>query len=56
VHWAKFALSTHPWDESIIRVSAECERLGIKLLHPIIGDLARFDQDEIYPRWWEGLE
>ncbi|MDR1316996.1 MAG: MBL fold metallo-hydrolase [Spirochaetales bacterium] len=55
VHWAKFALSVHSWDEPIIRLSAECERLGVTLLHPLIGTTVRFDTDEIFPRWWEGI-
>jgi L-ascorbate metabolism protein UlaG (beta-lactamase superfamily) len=53
VHWAKFVLSTHAWDEPIIRLSAECERRGITLLHPLIGAVARFDTDETFPKWWE---
>ncbi|MCL1818692.1 MAG: MBL fold metallo-hydrolase, partial [Spirochaetaceae bacterium] len=55
VHWAKFALSTHAWDEPILRLSAECQRRGITLLHPLIGAAVRFDDDEVFPRWWEGL-
>jgi L-ascorbate metabolism protein UlaG (beta-lactamase superfamily) len=55
VHWGKFVLSVHAWDESIIRLYAECSRRGITLLHPILGDAARFDEEETFPRWWEGL-
>jgi L-ascorbate metabolism protein UlaG (beta-lactamase superfamily) len=55
VHWAKFALSAHPWDEPIIRLSAACERLGLTLVHPRIGDAVRLDRDEVFPRWWEGI-
>jgi L-ascorbate metabolism protein UlaG (beta-lactamase superfamily) len=55
VHWGKFALSVHAWDEPIIRLSAACEELGVTLLHPLIGDTVRFDHDETFPRWWEGI-
>ncbi|MDR1931761.1 MAG: MBL fold metallo-hydrolase [Spirochaetales bacterium] len=55
VHWAKFALNAHAWDEPIIRLAAECEKRGITLLHPIIGSAVRFDEEEIFPRWWEGI-
>jgi L-ascorbate metabolism protein UlaG (beta-lactamase superfamily) len=55
VHWAKFALAAHAWDEPIIRLWEECSRRGIPLLHPVIGDAARFDGEEIFPRWWEGI-
>ena len=56
IHWAKFVLSTHAWDDPVRRVSAECERLGITLLHPLIGGAVRIDEDEVFPRWWEGME
>jgi L-ascorbate metabolism protein UlaG (beta-lactamase superfamily) len=55
VHWAKFALSVHAWDEPIIRLTAACEKLGVTLLHPLIGDTVKFDRDEVFPRWWEGI-
>jgi L-ascorbate metabolism protein UlaG (beta-lactamase superfamily) len=55
VHWAKFALAPHPWDEPITRLAAACESLGIRLVHPIIGERVNYDEDEIFPRWWEGM-
>ncbi|MHC6202617.1 MBL fold metallo-hydrolase [Breznakiellaceae bacterium SP9] len=56
VHYGKFALSIHAWDEPIIRLSALCEERGITLLHPLIGALVNYDEEEEYPRWWEGIE
>ncbi|AEF82781.1 MBL fold metallo-hydrolase [Leadbettera azotonutricia] len=56
VHYAKFILSTHSWDEPITRLRAVCDERGITLIHPLIGSQANFDEDEIYPRWWEGIE
>jgi L-ascorbate metabolism protein UlaG (beta-lactamase superfamily) len=56
VHWGKFALSTHPWDEPIIRISAICRERGISLAHPLIGGVIHYDEEETFPRWWEGLQ
>jgi L-ascorbate metabolism protein UlaG (beta-lactamase superfamily) len=52
VHWGKFALSVHPWDEPIIRLSAICLERGITLVHPLIGGSIHYDEDETFPRWW----
>jgi L-ascorbate metabolism protein UlaG (beta-lactamase superfamily) len=38
VHWSKFSLSLHDWDEPIIRVVKEAQRKGVALLHPMIGE------------------
>jgi L-ascorbate metabolism protein UlaG (beta-lactamase superfamily) len=56
VHYAKFVLSTHSWDEPITRLRAICDERDITLIHPLIGARVNFDEDEIYPRWWEGIE
>jgi L-ascorbate metabolism protein UlaG (beta-lactamase superfamily) len=56
VHWGKFVLSVHPWDEPIIRLRAACDELGVTLIHPLIGQRVNYDIDEVYQRWWEGLE
>lgn len=47
VHWAKFSLALHAWDEPIKRVCAKAGELNVKLTTPIVG--------ESYPdrKWWE---
>lgn len=57
VHWSKFALSLHAWDESISRVTKEAERLNMPLIHPMIGEKVDLN-DSTYRgvRWWEGLQ
>lgn len=37
VHWSKFALSLHAWDEPIIRISAESKRRNMPIITPMIG-------------------
>lgn len=52
VHWAKFALATHPWDESIQRVLKKAGELKLKVVTPQIGEQVILDS--IYPvtTWW----
>ena len=62
VHWAKFALSIHAWDEPIRRLVAECDRRTrageerIRLVHPLPGEAVDLDADEDFPRWWENRD
>lgn len=55
VHWAKFSLGQHAWDEPIIRVSAESERKNIPLIHPMIGEMVELSNPSPSTRWWEGI-
>ncbi|MDR3302328.1 MAG: MBL fold metallo-hydrolase [Spirochaetaceae bacterium] len=55
VHWGKFALSVHPWDEPITRLYPLCIERGIPLVHPLIGGAIHYDDEETFPLWWEGL-
>lgn len=55
VHWAKFSLSYHPWDEPIRRVITQAQHTGMRVATPMIGE--RMILQEELPRhpWWEGL-
>lgn len=55
VHWGKFALSLHAWDESINRVTAEAMRLNVPIIHPMIGELVDLDQFGPTTEWWKGI-
>ncbi|HLP15371.1 MAG TPA: MBL fold metallo-hydrolase [Bacteroidota bacterium] len=55
IHWSKFILSLHAWDESIVRVTKEAERLNIPILHPMIGQSVRMNHTEATPMWWEAV-
>ncbi len=39
VHWSKFALALHAWDEPINRVKAESNRRQINIVTPMIGEM-----------------
>jgi len=56
VHWAKFALSLHAWDEPIERVTAEAERLNVPIVHPMIGEPLDLDQLGPSEKWWKGID
>lgn len=52
IHWGKFDLSVHPWDEPIIRASNESKLKEVKLVTPLIGEV--FDLENPPNRiWWE---
>ena len=55
VHWAKFTLAKHPWDEPILRASAEAALREMPLLTPRIGEVVNL-QDYNSTAWWKGLQ
>ncbi|MBB6003273.1 MBL fold metallo-hydrolase [Arcicella rosea] len=52
VHWAKFVLGYHPWNEPINRLTKSLAKTDIKLTTPMIGEPVVLDS--IYPQkvWW----
>jgi L-ascorbate metabolism protein UlaG (beta-lactamase superfamily) len=55
VHWGKFALSLHPWDEPIRRVVIAADRAGMPIATPRIGEVVRMGADCPGDRWYEGI-
>lgn len=53
VHWGKFVLANHDWDDPIIRVAAEAQRKGMPLIHPFIGEAVKMNDTGTFARWWE---
>lgn len=56
VHWSKFNLSLHAWDEPIQRVTAASERMSIPVIHPMIGQVVRWQEAQVYTKWWIGID
>lgn len=63
VHWGKFALANHPWDEPIQRVKQSAYEKGLRMIAPMIGEpiMIRKNQpnneqiaSDSYPQkeWW----
>jgi len=56
VHWAKFTLSLHSWDEPIKRVTAAAEINNMPLIHPMIGELVNLNEPGMQTKWWEAVK
>lgn len=57
VHWAKFSLGLHDWDEPIIKVSEAARQQNMPLLTPMIGEKVNLkNQNQQFTSWWEGIE
>lgn len=56
VHWGKFSLSLHSWDEPIIRVTQESKRQHVAVVTPLIGEAVDLKSDYVSKNWWEGIE
>lgn len=56
VHWAKFPLALHDWDEPIIRAVAAAEKTGQPIVHPMIGEVLDLNVLDSKNKWWEGID
>jgi L-ascorbate metabolism protein UlaG (beta-lactamase superfamily) len=54
VHWGKFALAIHPWDESINRVLAKADEMKVNVVTPQIGEQVIVDSILPAAKWWSG--
>ena len=52
VHWAKFSLSLHSWDEPIIRVVKKATELGVSITTPMIGEPVILNRPYPSKHWW----
>jgi L-ascorbate metabolism protein UlaG (beta-lactamase superfamily) len=55
VHWGKFALANHTWDDSITRVYKAAHQNNMPLLTPMIGEKLKTDGDQQFSKWWEEI-
>lgn len=55
VHWSKFSLALHAWDEPIIKAVREASYKHLPVLHPMIGQAVDLDHFVNYPEWWTTL-
>lgn len=53
VHWAKFALANHPWNEPIMRLMAEAQQKGQAVIAPMIGQPYSLGETFRQANWWE---
>jgi L-ascorbate metabolism protein UlaG (beta-lactamase superfamily) len=53
VHWGKFSLSFHPWDEPIHRVTAAAKAAGLSITTPRIGEPVFINQHYPGDPWYD---
>jgi L-ascorbate metabolism protein UlaG (beta-lactamase superfamily) len=56
VHWAKFTLALHPWNDSIQRVLAKAAELNLPVTTPMIGEPVVIGKKYPASHWWEGVK
>jgi L-ascorbate metabolism protein UlaG (beta-lactamase superfamily) len=56
VHWSKFSLANHAWDDPIRRVFKEAKLKNVSLVHPMIGDAVYLNQEGKPVAWWENVK
>jgi L-ascorbate metabolism protein UlaG (beta-lactamase superfamily) len=52
VHWAKFSLAMHAWDNPIIRATAESKKKNIPIATPMIGEKLNLKDTIRFNAWW----
>lgn len=55
VHWSKFALAYHAWDEPVVRAVKAAAEQGIKITTPRIGEPVILHGDTPDQHWWENF-
>jgi L-ascorbate metabolism protein UlaG (beta-lactamase superfamily) len=53
VHWGKFTLSLHPWNEPVKRVIKKASELHLPVTTPMIGEPVVLDTSFPVTHWWE---
>ncbi len=52
IHWGKFTLSLHPWNEPLQRVLAKAKELNVRVTTPMIGETVTLDKNYPEKIWW----
>jgi L-ascorbate metabolism protein UlaG (beta-lactamase superfamily) len=53
VHWGKFSLAYHAWDEPIRRAVAYAKQVGMKTTTPMIGEPVKLGKKYPDEQWWK---
>ncbi len=53
VHWGKFKLGMHAWNEPVKRVMQKADELNIPVKTPMIGQLLTLDTQFSGTKWWD---
>ena len=52
VHWGKFALANHPWNEPVGRAVKKATELNVNITTPIIGEPVIINENYPVKAWW----
>lgn len=52
VHWGKFTLAMHAWDEPITRLTKKAQELNVKVTTPLIGEPIVLNTNYPGKMWW----
>lgn len=52
IHWSKFDLAQHTWNEPVVRAAVAAQMHGVKMATPLIGQTFNL-RDVPGERWWE---
>ncbi len=55
VHWGKFCISLHPWDEPIKRVTKSAKENALDLITPMIGEVVIMGENHPQSEWWKNI-
>ena len=53
VHWGKFTLAMHDWDDPIKRVHAAAAEAHMPMITPLIGEIVSLNQPGEFDPWWQ---
>jgi len=56
VHWGKFTLALHDWDDSILRVSKSADESKQLMVTPMLGETFQIGVDYPNTKWWLNIE
>jgi len=55
VHWAKFALALHAWDEPVTLAVADAKLANLPIFTPMIGEKMNLDNPQTFDAWWKNV-
>ena len=53
VHWSKFSLALHDWNEPIQRATIEAQKQNMPLVTPLIGQKVDLKGEQVFEQWWK---
>ena len=56
IHWGKFDLAVHRWDEPIERATVAAKKLGVTMYTPVVGQVfsvIEAGSNDVTKPWWE---